>query len=319
MLVKIYQLPTQIPGTIGVEPNFKFMVTGNSLSDVTSNGFLNQVDLSSNPVSTSDILQVLYNFDPVSQQSAYKAFTVSISNGIILLTPTDINNPFVIYPVTNGHFVNWLGTEGAINDEGYFPSTALGHSMVVQYQNNSNIGHFPVYYDGNGSLTDNNFSPSTTESTTVAMVSPGSNTPANLPQFNDSNGTIGDSGINSAHVLTNVIQNQMQSASSLILDGTTQAATGIPGTVTINRQCGIITTDDLTGQSSYSVTITNSYITSSSIINYWTTSLGTDTTNYTVMTMTSIVDGSADFVIYPSTGNFTGTLVFGFSVTGTNQ
>ena len=51
MGANIYQLPTQLVGTSGIEPNFKFMVTGDSLDVITTPGYLNQIDLQSNPVS----------------------------------------------------------------------------------------------------------------------------------------------------------------------------------------------------------------------------------------------------------------------------
>lgn len=82
----IYQLPIQQPGMVGVFPNQKFAVFGDNLATITTAGYLNQVNLESNPISATDIVQVLYNFNNVSQKGTYGLFTVNISNsGVISL------------------------------------------------------------------------------------------------------------------------------------------------------------------------------------------------------------------------------------------
>lgn len=84
-MTNIYQLPMQVPGMVGVYPNQKFMVVGDSLSALTTAGYLNQVNLESNPISTNDVLQVLYAYNPQTQVGTYGVFTVSIANGVISL------------------------------------------------------------------------------------------------------------------------------------------------------------------------------------------------------------------------------------------
>lgn len=116
----IYQLPLGSPASTGTLPNFKFMVCGNSLSEVVSAGFLNQVDLQSNPLSSTDVLQILYNFNPHTQVGDYAAFTVTINNGIITLAVANTPGE-VILPVVVGHFANWASTAGALSDVGYVP------------------------------------------------------------------------------------------------------------------------------------------------------------------------------------------------------
>jgi hypothetical protein len=71
------------------------MVVGDGLAALTSPGYLNQIDLQSNPVSPSDVLQVMYDFVPATQSGNFGSFTVSISNGIITLSPLSLSTTLV--------------------------------------------------------------------------------------------------------------------------------------------------------------------------------------------------------------------------------
>ena len=148
MLVQIYQLPTQLAGTVDVFPNFKYMVTGNSLNDVTSAGFLNQVDLQSNPVSVTDILQILYDFNPTTQLGSYNAFSVTIVNGVITLS-AEISAGNVILPVVAGNLAEFDDTSGVISDSGISAANVpvLSPLPVV-------VGDIPIFSSTGGSLTD---------------------------------------------------------------------------------------------------------------------------------------------------------------------
>jgi len=83
-MAKIYQLPTPVPGTVGVFPSQKFCLFGDDLATVTTAGYLNQADLESFPISETDILFAFYNYDLVSQSGDYAVFTVSISGSNVI-------------------------------------------------------------------------------------------------------------------------------------------------------------------------------------------------------------------------------------------
>lgn len=391
MTIKIYQLPIQISSTVGVEPNFKYMISGDSLDDLTTAGYLNQIDLQTSPLSTTDVLQVLYDFNPNNQVGIYGAFSVAINNGIITLSLAT-TGASVQFPVIEGHFANWITTAGKIGDLGYTPSNRTLENVVMQngaavigdfpvygdvsgtlrdasysptnasltkvvmqsgaavvghfplYTDTSGtvhsssfvptdpslthvvmqsgaavVGHFSNYHDTNGSIIDLGFVPSDPTASTVAMVSPGSNTPANLPQFNDTSGTIGDSGINSSVVVGTDRQKQMGADAVILLDGAAATVPVDEGTVTINRQCGYITTADLTGDSASDVILMNSLLTTDSVLLAWATALGTATKTFIVVKVDVLSNGSATFELVPSDGTFNGTVVFGFAILGTNQ
>ncbi|HWY98074.1 MAG TPA: hypothetical protein VNY36_03210 [Bacteroidia bacterium] len=168
MSVTIYQLPTPWPATVGISPNFKAMVCGDDLSTISTEGYLNQVDLQSNPVSTTDILQILYNFNPQTQVGLYGSFSVSITDGIITLMPTSIPGE-IILPVTTGDFANWANTSGALADSGYKPSnSSLSNVSMVDLTITPVSGDVVVFSDNMGSIKDSGIS----SSALVSLTSP---------------------------------------------------------------------------------------------------------------------------------------------------
>lgn len=126
----ILQLPTQIPAMVGVQPANKFMITSDSLATITAAGYLNAVDLQSNPIAASDVLQILYSYNQQTNSGTYGIFTVSISNGSITLVQW-ANPGDVLLPVVSGDFANFNGTTGQIKDAGYSPSNAAKTKVVM--------------------------------------------------------------------------------------------------------------------------------------------------------------------------------------------
>ncbi len=164
----IYQLPMQVPGMVGVLPNQKFMVTGDSLATITAAGYLNQVSLESNPISNTDVLQILYAYNLSTTSGTYGIFTVSISGTGTITLVEWVNPGDVLLPVVSGDFANFNGTSGQIKDLGYSPSNAAKTKVVMA---------------------------------SAATIS------GQLAQFNDTTGTIGDSGVTAAS-LTTALQTQ---------------------------------------------------------------------------------------------------------------
>lgn len=81
----ILQLPTALTGQIGINPVTKKMVVTNTLSEVTTPGFLNAGNLQGFTVSTTDIIEVTYDANILTKSGQVALLTVSISNGIITL------------------------------------------------------------------------------------------------------------------------------------------------------------------------------------------------------------------------------------------
>jgi hypothetical protein len=81
----IIQFPTTLPAQVGIVPATKKMVSSDNLSTITAAGYLNQFNLDGNPISPTDILEVIYSYVAATNSGTYGVFTPSISNGVITL------------------------------------------------------------------------------------------------------------------------------------------------------------------------------------------------------------------------------------------
>ena len=149
----IYQLPIQQPAMVGVFPNMKFAVFGDNLATITTAGYLNQVNLESNPISKTDVLQVLYSYNPVTQAGTYGVFTVSISNSGVITLNSWTNPGDVLLPVVSGDFANFNGTTGQIKDSGFSPTDAT-KTKVVMLNAAPTINHVAIFTNANGTIGD---------------------------------------------------------------------------------------------------------------------------------------------------------------------
>lgn len=129
----ILQYPTPIPATVGTLPSLKFMVTTDNLATVTTAGYLNSGNVdSANPISTTDVLMVLYSYNYQTTSGTFAQFTVSISGvtGAISLIEW-INPGNVLLPVISGDLAVFNGTTGQIKDSGI---TAASIATAIKTQ-----------------------------------------------------------------------------------------------------------------------------------------------------------------------------------------
>ncbi len=122
----IYQLPMQVPGMVDVLPNPKFMVVGDNLATLTTAGYLNQVSLESNPVAATDVIQVLYSFNPNTKTGTYGAFSVAISNGVITLALEGAAGQVTLPTIAN-HIATFTNVAGGISED---PATAISGGNI---------------------------------------------------------------------------------------------------------------------------------------------------------------------------------------------
>lgn len=127
MAAGIKQLPTQLAGQVGVLPNQKFAVFYDNLATITTAGYLNQVDLQSNPIGTTDILQVLYSFNDVTQTGTYETFTVSISGAGVITLVQSSQAGEVTLPTIANHIATFTNTAGGISED---PATAISGGNI---------------------------------------------------------------------------------------------------------------------------------------------------------------------------------------------
>lgn len=199
----IYQLPTQQPGMVGVFPNQKFALFGDNLATVTTAGYLNSVNLESNPIAATDVIQALYSYNNVTKTGTYAVFTVSIANGVITLNQWTDNSAQVmllnalntmtgagqiVLPKVNGteatNAVTANGTAGVITTSSL--TTAGGSSYAITWTNSKITATSVIALTIQGGTN-------TTENVTFSCV-PGAGT-ATLTIYNNTastalNGTI---------------------------------------------------------------------------------------------------------------------------------
>jgi len=150
-MANIYQLPTQTPATVGINPNLRFAIFGDDLAAVTTPGYMNQNDLESNPLSSNDIVQAFYDYDLQTQTGQFGIFTVSLG-GSGSITLTSWANPGeVVLPVVDNHFAAFDGSGGQIADLGYLPSDST-KTRVVMASSSTTINAFAAFADTTGTV-----------------------------------------------------------------------------------------------------------------------------------------------------------------------
>ena len=102
----LIQLPLQLPATVGVNPNIRYMVTTDPLATITASSYLNAGNLEGYTVSTNDILFVLYSYSTNTKTGSFGIFTVGITNGVITLSAwADTTN--ITLPLSLIHILFW--------------------------------------------------------------------------------------------------------------------------------------------------------------------------------------------------------------------
>lgn len=128
----ILQAPQQLTGSSGVNPNFKYMVSTDNLSTITTAGYLNNIDLAVYPILPSDILMVNYGATSVNSSATFGMFSVSITNGIIKLNQVQLGANIQLPTVTN-EVIQALDTQGTL---GVIPGVFAGNLMRTDTTNN---------------------------------------------------------------------------------------------------------------------------------------------------------------------------------------
>jgi hypothetical protein len=333
----IYQLPIQQPAMVGVFPNQKFAVFGDNLATVTTAGYLNQVNLESNPIASTDILQVLYSFNNVTNVGTYGVFTVSISNSGVITLVAAVSPGDVLLPVVANHIAQFNGTTGQIYD-GSAPAVHGGNIQAGLSGTAGTLASFPATA-ARGSLIVAGVANTGNTNTTLSNVAMGQASVVSIPDpanalgrfmvgatatpfvsgnFPIASGTGGlfiDSGAAPGSFANLTAANTFSGAGQIILakaNGTEAA-----NAVTASGNAGVITTSSLTtaGGATYAITWTNTKITATSVIGLTIQGGSNNATNN--ITFTCVPgSGTATLTIFNNTAatSLNGTLLIGYSV-----
>ena len=331
----IYQLPIQQPAMVGVFPNQKFAVFGDNLATITTAGYLNSVNLESNPIASTDILQVLYSFNNVTQVGTYGVFSVSISNsGVITLVET-VNPGDVLLPVVANHIAQFNGTTGQIYD-GSAPAVHGGNIQAGLSGTAGTLASFPataskgslivagVANTGNTNTTISNAAmgqasvisiPDPAAATANFAVAPAALVNNNLVKASGTAGLVADAGFAAANVMLLNAVNTMSGSGQIVLVKANGTEAG--NAVTASGNAGVITTSALTtaGGATYVITWTNTLITATSVVGL-TIQGGTNSATNNITFKCVVGAGSATLTIYNNTAAtaLNGTLLIGYSV-----
>lgn len=129
--MSILQLPTQVPAQVGIFPNLKFMVTTDNIATLTTAGYLNGVSLQSNPISSTDLLMVIYSFNQQTSAGTFGIFTVSVSTTGVITLATWANPGDVVLPTVVGDFAQFNTVNGQLIDNGISPSDGTKDKVVM--------------------------------------------------------------------------------------------------------------------------------------------------------------------------------------------
>jgi hypothetical protein len=318
----ILALNVGVTGLVGdtVNPRLNTMVTTDNLAKITTAGYLNNQNVNGNPILPTDVFNIWYSFNALTQKGTFGIFTVSysVSTGYSLVSWANPGD--VLLPVVSGDFANFNGTSGQIKDAGYSPTNAA-KTKVVMLNASPTVSHVAIFTAADGTIGDGGVlgtaaakAASNNSLSTVASTAGSGFTAGHIVTAADAAGTIQDSGIVSTNVVVNNAVNTMTSASNIILGKANGTET--TNAVTASAQSGVITTSALTtaGGASYAITWTNTFITTSSVI-LLTIMGGTNTTENVTLTATAGA-GTSTLTIYNNTAAtaLNGTILIGYLV-----
>jgi hypothetical protein len=331
----ILQAPTQLAGTPGIKPNFKYMTTTDSYATITAAGYLNQPSLEVTPVGQGDVIQCLYSVTIPAGTSTYGVFTVSIAagTGIITLVPWG-GDSGVVLPTIANHIATYTNTTGTIGEDAAtainggniqaglsgtagtvasFPATASKGSLVLAAVANT----------GNTVTTISNVAmgqasvvsiPDPGAATADFVVAPAALVSGNLIQASGTAGLVADAGIATTNVMSKIASNVLSGAGQITLAKVN--GTEATNAVTASGNAGVITTSSLTtaGGATYAITWTNTKITATSVFTFCIQG-GTNTTQNITFTCVPGT-GTATLTIYNNTAAtaLNGTILIGYTV-----
>ena len=133
-------------GESGINPSRYSITTNDSLSTVTTVGYLDSVKHMGYSFNTNDLISVITTDGPVTLVATVSAGQVTLQNP----ANAEVN---VTLPVVDGNFTVFDGTTGDLRDDGYLPSDDTKTSVVMASAA-VNTGHIACFSDTAGTVND---------------------------------------------------------------------------------------------------------------------------------------------------------------------
>ncbi len=104
---------TDVAGQVAQHPRRVKLISTDNFATVTAANYLNSGTLEGYAIYPTDVIDLIYSYNPTTQSGTYTVCTVSISNGVITLVAWASSGD-VTLPVTNNYLAVFDGTSGKI-------------------------------------------------------------------------------------------------------------------------------------------------------------------------------------------------------------
>lgn len=148
----ILSFTTDVAGQIGVKPRLCRILATDDLDAVSAAGFIKNSPSGVNNLEPTDVIHMIYSYQPTSGLGTFGIFRPYFSAGVITLIPW-VDNADVLLPVVSGDFANFNGTTGQIKDSGFLPSDAT-KTKVVMASAAVLANHIACFSDTAGTVND---------------------------------------------------------------------------------------------------------------------------------------------------------------------
>lgn len=135
-------------GQEGVLPRAGRIASTDNFASVTAEGYIDSIRHQGYNAQDGDFVFMSYN-----SGASNGIFNVQIGNGNISTLLPYVGEGSVELPVVSGHFANFDGATGLIQDAGFLPSDAT-KTRVVMASASVNISHIACFSDINGTVND---------------------------------------------------------------------------------------------------------------------------------------------------------------------
>lgn len=314
-------------GTVGSAPGTLLLHTTDTFATITTAGYIQKVGEASGAYpKPTDFVFVNYS-------NGSGLFTISNTNGVFTLVSD--GSP-VVTPTTANHIATYTNTSGSLSEDanpainnGVIQSGSSGTAGgFIAYPSTASKGYFEVLATANTGNTNVTLTNDAHGQTTAyslpdcgnavgQVLNAATATPFTTGHLISASGTAGvttDSGILATNVVSKAAANTFAAGGSIILNKVNGTESG--NAVTASGVAGLLTTSSLSTAAggSYSITWTNTAITSTSVV-LLQLSGGTNTTESVVLKVTP-GSGTATLVIYNvgPTNALNGTILISYLV-----
>lgn len=103
----------EFAGQVGMQPSFPRIFTSDSLATITTTGWIDNKQ-TPRPLTTTDVVQIMYAFNEDTQTGIYQEFTVAVNDGVTTLTEY-VNPANIDLPTAANRLAYFTDTAGTLS------------------------------------------------------------------------------------------------------------------------------------------------------------------------------------------------------------